>query len=73
MAPTESAAQFHGIARKIIDEADAARHLFRTPRTKQTLTLGLLRTLDQARTIALLKPLTGNADLALRLVGASQK
>ena len=73
MAPTESAAQLHGIARKIIDEADAARHLFRKPRTKQTLTLGLLRTLDQARTIALLKPLTGNADLALRLVGASQK
>jgi DNA-binding transcriptional LysR family regulator len=37
------------------------------------LTLGLLRTLDQTRTIALLKPLTGNADLALRLVGANEK
>ena len=61
MAPTESAAQFHGIARRIIDEADAARNLFRKPATRQALTLGLL------------KPLTGNADLALRLVGANEK
>lgn len=73
MAPTESAAQFHGVARRIIDEADAARNLFRKPATRQPLTLGLLRTLDQARTIALLKPLTANADLALRLVGANEK
>ncbi|UGA45551.1 LysR family transcriptional regulator [Bradyrhizobium quebecense] len=73
MAPTESAAQFHGVARRIIDEADAARNLFRKPTTRQPLTLGLLRTLDQARTIALLKPLTANADLALRLVGANEK
>lgn len=73
MAPTESAAQFHGIARRIIDEADAARNLFRKPATRQALTLGLLRTLDQARTVALLKPLTANADLALRLVGANEK
>ncbi|MGF6431970.1 MULTISPECIES: LysR family transcriptional regulator [Bradyrhizobium] len=73
MAPTASAAQFHGIARRIIDEADAARNLFRKPATRQALTLGLLRTLDQARTIALLKPLTGDTDLALRLVGASEK
>lgn len=73
MAPTESAAEFHAVARRIIDEADAARNLFRKPVTRQALTLGLLRTLDQARTITLLKPLTGNADLALRLVGANEK
>src|SRR6478609_5234422 len=58
MAPTESAVQFHGIARRIINEADAAKNLFRKPVAQQALTLGLLRTLDQARTIALLKPLT---------------
>jgi len=73
MAPTEAAAQFHGIARRIIDEAEAARNLFRKPVTRQALTLGLLRTLDQPRTIALLRPLTGNPDLALRLVGAGEK
>jgi DNA-binding transcriptional LysR family regulator len=33
------------------------------------LTLGLMRTLDVTRTMALLKPLTGNPDVALRLVG----
>src|SRR5919201_5950769 len=73
VAPTASAEQFHVLARRIIDEADAAKNLFRKPMTQKALTLGLLRTLDQARTIALLKPLTGNTDLALRLVGAGEK
>src|SRR5215510_15008897 len=73
VAPTEAAEQFHDVARRIIDEADAARNLFRKPATRQALTLGLMRTLDQARTIALLKPLTGHANLALRLVGANEK
>ncbi|KJC62717.1 LysR family transcriptional regulator [Bradyrhizobium sp. LTSPM299] len=73
MAPTESAEQFHSVARRIIDEADAARNLFRKPTTQCALTLGLMRTLDQARTIALLKPLTAKPDLALRLVGANEK
>jgi DNA-binding transcriptional LysR family regulator len=69
VAPTRSAEQFHSVARRIIDEADAARNLFRTPSTRQALTLGLMRTLDMPRTIALLKPLTSAADIALRLVG----
>ena len=58
VAPTASAEQFHALARRIIDEADAARSLFRKPNTKTTVTLGLMRTLDVPRTIALLKPLT---------------
>jgi DNA-binding transcriptional LysR family regulator len=70
VAPTASAELFHAVARRIIDDADAARNLFRKPSTRRALTLGLMRTLDQPRTIALLKPLTGNADIALRLVGA---
>ena len=45
------------------------RNLFRKPSTRRQLTLGLMRTLDMPRTIALLKPLTGTADVALRLVG----
>src|SRR5215475_8981857 len=63
VAPTASAEQFHAIARRIIDEADAAKNLFRKPAGKQTLTLALIRTLDIPRTIALLKPLTENPDL----------
>src|SRR5262249_57086386 len=58
--------------RRILDEADAAKNLFRKPAGKQTLTLALMRTLDVARTIALLKPLTASPDVALRLVGTSE-
>src|SRR6266700_3766237 len=72
VAPTEAAEQFHAVARRIIDEADAAKNLFRKPATRNALTLGLMRTLDRPRTIALLKPLTGTADIALRLVGVDE-
>ena len=68
VAPTLSAEQFHSVARRIIDDADAARNLFRKPPARRALTLGLMRTLDIPRTIALLKPLTGASDVALRLV-----
>lgn len=73
VAPTASAEQFHTLARRIIDEADAARSLFRKPSTKTNVTLGLMRTLDVPRTIALLKPLTARADIALRLVGSDER
>jgi DNA-binding transcriptional LysR family regulator len=69
VAPTRSAEQFHSVARRIIDDADATRNLFRTPSARHALTLGLMRTLDMPRTIALLKPLTSASDVALRLVG----
>jgi DNA-binding transcriptional LysR family regulator len=73
VAPTASAEQFHAVARRIIDEADAAKNLFRTPPSRHALTLGLMRTLDRARIVGLLKPLTGNPDIALRLVGSEEK
>jgi len=72
VAPTEAAEQFHSVARRILNDADAARNLFRKPAGKQTLTLGLMRTLDMPRTIALLKPLTASPDIALRLVGMKE-
>jgi len=68
-APTAAAEQLYSVARRVIDEVDAARNLFRTKAARATLTLGLMRTLDLPRTIALLRPLTGQADVALRLVG----
>src|SRR3984893_13521957 len=58
VAPTASAERFYGYARRIIDDADAARSLFRKPSTRHALTLGLMRTLDIPGIIALLKPLT---------------
>jgi DNA-binding transcriptional LysR family regulator len=72
VAPTEAAEKFHSVARRIIDDADAARNLFKKPSARQALTLGLMRTLDLPRTIALLKPLTGTSDVALRLVGTNE-
>lgn len=73
VAPTASAEQFHTLARRIIDEADAARSLFRKPASRTNVTLGLMRTLDVPRTIALLKPLTERSDIALRLVGSDER
>jgi len=72
VAPTAAAEQFHAIARRIIDEADAARQLFRTRPQRRELKLGLMRTLDIPRTVALLKPLTENGDVTLRLVGVDE-
>jgi DNA-binding transcriptional LysR family regulator len=73
VAPTASAEQFHVLARRIINEADAARNMFRKPSTRTTLTLGLMRTLDVPCTITLLKPLTARPDVALRLVGSDER
>src|ERR1700755_3355579 len=67
VAPTASAEAFHAYARRIIDDADAARGLFRKPAAPQPLTLALMRPLDIPRTIALLKPLTAAPDVRLRL------
>jgi DNA-binding transcriptional LysR family regulator len=72
VAPTAAAERFFAIARRIIDEADAAKNLFRTRPVRHELKLALMRTLDIARTIALLKPLTENPDLTLRLVGVDE-
>ena len=72
VAPTASAEKFHSVARRIIDDADAARQLFKKPSERRALTLGLMRTLDIPRTIALLKPLTGTSGVALRLVGMNE-
>jgi DNA-binding transcriptional LysR family regulator len=72
VAPTASAEQLYSVARRIIDDTDAARNLFRKPSERQSLTLGLMRTLDIPRTIALLKPLTGASDIHLRLVGINE-
>ena len=72
VAPTAAAEQFHAYASRIIDDADAARNLFRKPSTRRALTLGLMRTLDIPRTIALLKPLTATPGVHLRLVAAHE-
>jgi DNA-binding transcriptional LysR family regulator len=71
VVPTASAEELYSVARRIIDDTEAARNLFRKPAVRHTLTLGLMRTLDIPRTIALLKPLTGVSDVRLRLVSTN--
>lgn len=70
VAPTAAADQLYPVARRLIDQAQAVRGLFRQAPPRRALSLGLMPSLDVERTLALLRPLTGAADLDLRLVGA---
>ena len=69
VAPTAAAEQLHPIARRLLDETEALRGLFRAPPPRRALTIGLARTLDIPRTLALLAPVTGSPAIDLRLVG----
>jgi DNA-binding transcriptional LysR family regulator len=68
--PTASAEQLYPIARRMVDEAEAVKTLFRKPRARRELTLGLMRALDLTRTSEILRQLPRTAGLQLRLVGA---
>src|SRR3954451_11420384 len=70
--PLQAAERLQPIARRIADEADAARNLFRHGVPKQVLKLGLMRTLDGRRVTALLRPLTARQDLKLHIVGPTE-
>jgi DNA-binding transcriptional LysR family regulator len=70
VAPTAAADQLYPVARRLLDQAQALRGLFRQAPPRRSLSLGLMSSLDIERTLALLQPLTGAADLDLRLVGA---
>ena len=72
VVPLEAAERLQPIARRIVDEADAARNLFRHGAPRQVLKLGLMRTLDGSRVTALLKPLTARQDLKLHIVGVAE-
>jgi DNA-binding transcriptional LysR family regulator len=73
VSPTASGDQLYPIARRMLDEAEAVRKLFRTPAPRRDLTLGLMRSLDIRRVLELLRPLTALPDLHLRLVDASER
>jgi DNA-binding transcriptional LysR family regulator len=72
MSPTAAAEQLYPAARRMIGEAEGLRALFRQPAPKRVLTLGLMKSLDIARTMELIRPVTGIADLHLRLVDAGE-
>jgi DNA-binding transcriptional LysR family regulator len=70
VTPTAAGDQLYPVARRMVDETEAVRKLFRTPAPRRELTLGLMRTLDIRRTLDLLKPITQQDSLHLRLVEA---
>ncbi|CCD94729.1 Transcriptional regulatory protein [Bradyrhizobium sp. ORS 375] len=72
VVPLEAAERLQPIARRIVEEADAARNLFRDGAPKQVLKLGVMRTLDGRRVTALLKPLTARDDVRLHIVGPTE-
>jgi DNA-binding transcriptional LysR family regulator len=72
VAPTASAEELYPVAQRLSGEVDALRKLFKRRAPRSILTLGLMRTLDIPRTLAVLKPLTGIPDISLRLVGADE-
>ena len=71
--PTADAETFYVVARRILDEAQAARRLFQPPEREPQVTIGLMRSLDIARTMKLLRPLTEAPGLGLRLVGEDER
>jgi DNA-binding transcriptional LysR family regulator len=72
VTPTASAEALYPRARSMVDEAAALGRLFKASTPSPRLTLGLMRTLDIARTVALLTPLTEGEALDLALVDADQ-
>jgi DNA-binding transcriptional LysR family regulator len=73
VSPTASGDQLYPIARRMLDEAEAVRTLFRVPAPRRELTIGLMRSVDIRRTLELLRPVTGVPDLHLRLVDAAAR
>jgi DNA-binding transcriptional LysR family regulator len=72
VSPTAAGERLYPLARRIAEDAQAASALFRQPSRPRELTIGLMRTLDIQRTLALIEPVTRDPDLHLRLVEADQ-
>ena len=72
VTPTAAAETLYPRARRLVEEAAAVRGLFQATEPDETFTLGLLRSLDTARTTKLLAPVAGTPGIRLRLVGPDE-
>ncbi|MDF2692638.1 MAG: Transcriptional regulator, LysR family [Labilithrix sp.] len=70
VVPTDAGERLHPLARRLADEASAVRALFRAPTSRPRLKLGLMPSLDIARTLAIVAPLVSDARADLKLVDA---
>ncbi len=73
MGSTASAEQLYPVAKRMVGEMEGLRALFRQPVPRRELTLGVMKSLDIARTMVLIRPVTNIAGLHLRLVDADEK
>ncbi len=71
-SPTPSADRLYPMARRLVDDADSLKNAFRGEVRVTRITVGLMRSLDVARTRELLALMTRERDLALRVVGADE-
>jgi len=71
VAATAAAEALYGRARRLVDDALSLKALF-APQPAARVTLGLMRSLDIPRTLAILKPLTESPDVRLSLVEADE-
>lgn len=72
VTPTAAAETLYPRAKALLADAAALRRLFTADEPRQALTLGLLRSLDIARTVALVAPVSAMPGIQLRLVGADE-
>lgn len=72
VTPTAAAERLYPMALRMADDAKALRTLFRKPDPKTPLVLGLMASLDIARTIELVAPLARDAELEVKLVTADE-
>lgn len=71
VAATAAADALYGRARRLVDDALSLKALFEPPPLAR-MTLGLMRSLDIPRALAILKPLAANPDVQLSLVEAHE-
>jgi DNA-binding transcriptional LysR family regulator len=70
---TEGGRELYARAKRLVDEAEAIRSTFRKEKVSDTLTVGLMRSLDVARSTPLLKQFSLLPGVSVRLVDADER
>src|SRR5690349_6276429 len=71
--PTAAAELLYPVARRLVDETRALGSLFRKPVRPRRFTLGLMASLDIARVLPLIEPLTREPEVQLQLVSSDEQ
>lgn len=71
--PTAAAELLYPVARRLVDETRALGSLFQKPVRARRFTLGLMASLDIARVLPMLEPLTRDPEVHLQLVSSDEQ